>query len=105
MNAETPIRDTIIGIHTGEEHMAFLTAATINLYSEALRRIHNRALFAPADARAVAGIVATLYERTTEQREDVVIRARELTAEEQDAVLKGVTKEFETPKVASVRRV
>lgn len=105
MNANPTIRDTLVGISTGDEHMAFLTAATINLYSESLRRVHGRALFGPGDVLAVTSIVSILFERTTEQREDTVIRARELTEEERRKVLQGVTEEFDKPKVAPMRRV
>ena len=53
----------------------------------------------------MTSIVSILFERTTEQREDTVIRARELTEEERRKVLQGVTEEFDKPKVAPMRRV
>jgi len=97
MSNESQVRDTLVGISTGDEHMSFITAATINLYGEALRRIHGRVLFGPSDVRAIAAIVNILFEHSTAEPEVPTIRTRELTEDERNGVLQGVTAAVEKP--------
>ena len=68
---------------------AFIIAATINLYTETMRRKQGRALYSPADARRLLEICA-LFLNPPPTEELKPARGNRLDPEEQATVLSGM---------------
>lgn len=60
MEDTTRITETLASLaHAEDADSAYIIAATINLYSESLRRVGGRVLYGPDDAKALIGIINT----------------------------------------------
>jgi len=83
------IRVILSDLNASEENdVTFITAAVLNLYSEANRRIHGKVLFTGADVRNVLSICDTLLSpREPEPAIAPPQRGRELTAAESKSVM------------------
>lgn len=89
--------------HAENQDTAYLVAAAINLYSEAIRRRVGRVLYGPNDVKAmltICEIILTVED--TQYQTQAPARPQELTEEEADRVL-DVGKALE--EMASGRRL
>lgn len=98
MNEQLPktITDLLKGVNDNpdDENKAYLLAATFNLYSEAMRRMHGRVLLNAGDVRAILDMAYTMIVQPPKAKiETPKIEERELTIVEQDQVLKAITPE------------
>jgi hypothetical protein len=96
MTAQPSIREILSSIQSTEDKdQAFIVAATINLYSEANRRLHGRVLFSPSDVRNVLSILQILFEEPPIEAPNLEGRSRELTPEEAAKVMAGIERAVE----------
>lgn len=100
MNPELPrsILDTLKSIdQTEDKDVAFIFAATINLYIETLRRLRGRVMLGPDDIPHILDLIAILTQRTPDVSTftDTGLRPRVLTPEEEAGVLKATEVEVE----------
>jgi hypothetical protein len=91
------ILDTLKSIdQTEDKDIAFIFAASINLYIETIRRLKGRVMLGPDDIPHILDIIATLTQRTPDMSKftDTGLRPRVPTEEEEANVLKAVESEL-----------
>lgn len=89
----TSLKDILKGIDIREDtDIAFVVAASINMYLETMRRIHGRMLLGPQDAVNLFYMIDMLLSPTPapSPSEPKSVRTRELTEEESQQLLKAI---------------
>lgn len=96
MNEQLPktITDLLRGLdHTDDDNKTYILAASFNLYLEAMRRIHGRALLHPGDIRSVLDMAYTMIVNppTVEKSfEPTTARDRKLTNVEEEHLMNAI---------------
>lgn len=87
--------DILKGINIAEDtDIAFIAAATINMYCESMRRVHNRVILTPQDACNIFHMMDVLLVPTeAPPPEELRARSRKLTAVEEQELLGAVEAE------------
>lgn len=85
-NSLIPILRSLITAENDD--VAFVFAASMNLYLEAKRRLHGRVILGPSDAKAILSMV-DLLTIEPEQKQLEPTRSRELSTDEASQVLSG----------------
>lgn len=91
------ILDILKSINSAEEgDIAYITAATLNLYTETNRRLFGRVILTPGDAKAIMTILDILL---TEQRIEQSFKPSRITPTEAEAnaLLQGVADRMKEP--------
>jgi hypothetical protein len=89
----TSIHEAITSLLEGENaDSAFIVAAAINIYNDAMRRRHGRLIYGPADVLALFEICKILLDDRSDQRGFAGgSRSARPSAEEEEAILTAVT--------------
>lgn len=90
------ILDTLKALNTAEEaDNLFITAATINLYNESIRRIRGQVLYAPTDVRNLLQMLELLLGATKPEVAQFAPKAsrRKLSQTEEEQILKAIEAE------------
>lgn len=74
---------------TDDKDIAFIFAASINLYIESIRRLRGRVMLGPDDIPIILDIISDLTKKTPAESKfrDDALRTRELTTEERSNLL------------------
>jgi hypothetical protein len=82
---------------TEDKDIAWIFAATINLYIETVRRLRGRVLLGPDDIPHILDLISTLTQKTPDVSTftDQGLRPRALTEEEAETVLKATEDELD----------
>jgi len=91
------IAQMLATLNTGsDDDIAYIAAATYNLYAEANRRLRGRVLFGPSDIKALNEILDILL---TDRQSDPIPKAArsfKLSDEEAEKLLEGISPKRDT---------